>query len=68
MLSVLVELPPGGSLHHSETVEHEAEVPKVRLEVFSRASVAHWEDADWRELVGPFQLASLLTPTVDLRD
>lgn len=40
MLSIPVERLPSGSLHHSETVEHEAEVSKERLEVFLISSVA----------------------------
>lgn len=40
VLTILVELLPGGSLHHSEPVGHNAEVSKERLEVLSTASVA----------------------------
>ena len=54
MLSIQVEPLLSGSLHHGETVEHKTEVSKEGLEVFLIASVAWWEAADWRELVGPF--------------
>lgn len=64
ILLILVEILPSGSLNHSKTVEHKAEVSKEGLGVFLVSSVAWWEAASSKELV---RLASVSYNSEELR-